>query len=274
MAESNLRIWNLVKDTDQQFIREAVLPGGKAVQTVDGQYAIRKATTVFGPFGLGWGIGNECTQYKDLPGGTVLAEYRATLWYTQDNERCTVPVGSTIRVAYPVSNAIRVNDEWYKSAQTDAIKKGLTRIGFFDDVYSGTFDGERYGDKEEPTHMPPPPQHPTQNHQQYSQSAPGQVPAQPSPPDQQFHHAGQTYQQAPPQNNNQWRNMPIHFGRGKENGWTVGSIPPDQIGFYRGKVKQWQAARAQNSLSQKDAALLAAFEQRFAESDSNQAINY
>ena len=53
---------------------------------------------------------------------------------------------------FPISSSIKVmmgsklDDDCIKKVQTDAITKGLSRLGFNADVFMGRFDGNKYVD--------------------------------------------------------------------------------------------------------------------------------
>ena len=92
-------------------------------------YQFKNATELFGPFGIGWGVKEETYQKVDS-----FIIYTATLWYKYNGDEG----------AFPISSDQKLKDDCIKSVQTDAITKGLSRLGFNADIFLGTFDGNKY----------------------------------------------------------------------------------------------------------------------------------
>ncbi|MEI0746852.1 hypothetical protein VUS79_33065, partial [Pseudomonas aeruginosa] len=51
---SNMAIWDQVKETDTRYTRQAKL-NGQDMTSINGLYIVRRATELFGPVGKGWG---------------------------------------------------------------------------------------------------------------------------------------------------------------------------------------------------------------------------
>ena len=135
MAKKNMDLWSSVETTDPEFTTKVNQRGG--FTAIGAQYQIRTATETFGPFGIGWGVSDENFTIMEDVG---LALYQATLWYKYDGSDGTLPINSSIR--YHHNN--RVDDDFSKKVSTDALTKGLSKIGFNADVFMGKFDDNKY----------------------------------------------------------------------------------------------------------------------------------
>lgn len=134
-----MRIWNQVCDSDPKTLKK--LQYGFKPTVIDAQSQLKKATEIFGPMGLGWGIKNETRHFED---GWIF--YSAILWYKDGDQIGEVAICS--------DNQIK--NDCMKSCQTDALTKGLSRIGFNSDVFENQWDGDKYIglSKERPAKMP------------------------------------------------------------------------------------------------------------------------
>lgn len=133
----NLKLWSTVDTTDPAYTKRVNQRGG--FTAIAAQSQVKKATETFGPFGLDgcWGVRNErFTTMEDV--GMVI--YTATLWYSYNDRTGSVPIHSSIK--YHSNN--RVDDDFSKKAATDALTKGLSKLGFNADVFMGLFDDNKY----------------------------------------------------------------------------------------------------------------------------------
>jgi len=139
-APDNMQLWNSVCVTDPQYTKRVNQRGG--FTAIGAQSQIMEATKVFGPFGTGFGVCDEAFHYIDSVG---LCLYQAELWYAH-------PPGSVLvkRSALPIHSSIkysangRVDDDFAKKVATDALTKGLSKLGFNADVFLGLFDDNKY----------------------------------------------------------------------------------------------------------------------------------
>ena len=136
MSKNNMALWNSVCETDPQFTKVVNQRGG--FTAIGAQSQLMKATELFGAMGTGWGIKTEhIEKWEDV--GLVV--YQATLWYVgSDNKEHYVPIHSSIR--YQVNG--RIDDDFFKKVATDALTKGLSKLGFNADVFMGKFDDNKY----------------------------------------------------------------------------------------------------------------------------------
>lgn len=136
---NNMSIWNDVCETDPKYTKKVNQRGG--FTAIGAQSQVMKATEMFGAFGHGWGVREErIDRWQDC--GLVV--YQATLWYqvvgkVKDKEGI-IPLHSSIKYG---SNG-RVDDDFFKKVATDALTKGLSKLGFNADVFMGMFDDNKY----------------------------------------------------------------------------------------------------------------------------------
>jgi hypothetical protein len=132
----NLELWSSVEETDPRFTTKVNQRGG--FTAIGAQYQFREATAKFGPFGIGWGVKDEhFTRYED----TGLVLYQSILWYKHYDNTGEVPIHSSVK--YCLIGG-RVDDDFAKKVATDALTKGLSKLGFNADVFMGLFDDNKY----------------------------------------------------------------------------------------------------------------------------------
>jgi len=145
---SNLDFWNEVSKTDPKHTKPAKI-GKMNITAIDPHYQRMNATAAFGMYGIGWGIvpGSEDYTYVDCD-DTKLCLYMATMFYiTEDGKRGEFPINSNVKVVYKTQGAngyFKVDDNFAKKAQTDALTKGLSFLGFNADVFMKQFDDNKY----------------------------------------------------------------------------------------------------------------------------------
>jgi len=133
----NLKLWGSVDTTDPTHTKKVNQRGG--FTAIAAQSQVKKATEMFGPFGSRgcWGVKDEqFTTMEDV--GMVI--YTATLWYSYNDRTGEFPIHSSIK--YHSNN--RVDDDFSKKVATDALTKGLSKLGFNADVFMGLFDDNKY----------------------------------------------------------------------------------------------------------------------------------
>ena len=136
---NNLFLWEQVETTDPEFTTKVNQRGG--FTAIGAQYQIKNATEVVGAFGNGFGVKDE--KYTPILNDTLIV-YTATFYYKYEDEAGDVngefPISSSIRVMM----GSKIDDDCIKKVQTDAITKGLSRLGFNADVFMGRFDDNKY----------------------------------------------------------------------------------------------------------------------------------
>ena len=138
-APDNMSLWDSVCVTDPQHTKRVNQRGG--FTAIGAQSQIMEATKVFGPFGKGFGVSDE--KFTPFPFSEGLGLYQARLWYVLNGETNVIhqfPIHSSIK--YSVNG--RVDDDFAKKVATDALTKGLSKLGFNADVFLGKFDDNKY----------------------------------------------------------------------------------------------------------------------------------
>jgi len=145
MKHNKMSIWNDVCTTDPKYTKYVNQRGG--FTAIDAQYQVRTATEQFGPMGWGWGVKDETFNFIE---GMVI--YQAILFYhfgSDGNKRVANEI--------PLHSSMQVKPDCVKAVATDALTKGLSKLGFNADVFLGKFDNQKYVDDlkkkyaEEPT---------------------------------------------------------------------------------------------------------------------------
>jgi hypothetical protein len=142
---NNMDLWDSVSKTNIRYTKPTKL-NGMQITAIDPQYQKESATRAFGPFGIGWGIEKEKFDYSEF-GDTRLAHYSAILWFKYEGERGEIPIHANIKVSYMTSGKnvyLKIDDNYAKKLQTDALTKGLSNLGFNADIFMGKFEDNRY----------------------------------------------------------------------------------------------------------------------------------
>ena len=135
----HLDLWNSVEKTNPNHIKKVNQRGG--FTAIDAHYQIKKATSVFGPIGDGWGydIVHDTLTVND----DIMAVADVTLWHGTPNNKYGPWRG--VSEYNPLSKSgRRLDTDAPKKAATDAITKALSHLGVCADVFLGAFDGDKY----------------------------------------------------------------------------------------------------------------------------------
>lgn len=135
--DNNLLFWDSVQTTDPNFTKEVGF--GRKFTSINAQYQVRELTRAFGKIGEGWGISDE--QFYTLNGIDGLICYQANLWYMDGDSKCYYDINSSIASH---NGKGRLDDECFKKVSTDALTKGLSKLGFNADIFLGMWDDNRY----------------------------------------------------------------------------------------------------------------------------------
>ena len=144
----NMKLWESVETTDPNFTKKVNQRGG--FTAISAQYQLMTSTETFGPFGTGWGVKDERIEKWEDVG---LAVYTGTLWYIPAEFKKGIPVIKEEPSEFPIHSSIkyhsngRVDDDFMKKVATDALTKGLSKLGFNADVFMGKFDDNKYVNK-------------------------------------------------------------------------------------------------------------------------------
>lgn len=142
MYEStNMNLWQRVKSTDPKYTKNT--NNGKYDFTcIDPQWQLQKATELWGPYGLRWGMSD--LQFSTHDDGTAkMMMLAANFFYPFQ------PSGMDGRfeiVHFPIAVCIklRAGDDTVKKLITSARSKALSFLGFSADVFLGQFEDNHY----------------------------------------------------------------------------------------------------------------------------------
>lgn len=136
---SNLELWDSVKVTDPRATKP--YNNGRFKGTdINPVWLARQATEQFGPVGHGWGWVIKDDRL-DRVGDETYHVLRVLLWWKGSGDQ---------RNEYECFGCTRIagkDEDYAKKSLTDAIKKGLSYLGFSADVFMGLFDTAGYQDR-------------------------------------------------------------------------------------------------------------------------------
>ncbi len=144
---SKMWLWGAVEKTNPKYTKQVGF--GRKFTSINAQYQIKTATEQFGSIGYGWGVENE--RFEMVCDG--LLGYQAKLWYKVGDAVCSYDINSSIATH---SKAGKLDDECYKKVSTDALTKGLSKLGFNADIFLGLWDDNRYVAQMEKEHAEKP----------------------------------------------------------------------------------------------------------------------
>ena len=141
----NLAIWNKVKQTPSNFLKEIKFGYLKGKSDINPQWRLMAMTQAYGQVGHGWTYRIVRTWSEAAPDGSVMAFVEVAVKTKLDGEwgqEFSGIGGSTI--VDKNKNGIQPNDEGYKKATTDALGVAFKAVGVAADIYLGNFDGSKY----------------------------------------------------------------------------------------------------------------------------------
>jgi len=152
----NMELWHSVEQTDPRYAKGFNNAGFKGTAT-NPTYLAKRATELFGPCGIGWGIDVMNENYREgapiqSKDGQVLCKavihvVYIRLWYTWNYQPGEVySYGQTTFVGAN-KNGVFTDEEAPKKSLTDAMVKAMSRLGFSADVHLGLWDDSKYVQK-------------------------------------------------------------------------------------------------------------------------------
>lgn len=144
--KDNLSLWKQVECTDPLYTKEDRSRGGKTMTSIVPQYQIKNATKVLGIFGTeNFRVYDETFTNVVIDDKNILCLYQAKLKAKYEDEEIEICLHSSAKVCY-VSKDGRtiIETEYAKKVATDALTKGLSKLGFNADVFLGYFDDKSY----------------------------------------------------------------------------------------------------------------------------------
>ena len=145
-----MELWDRVCITDPAITKGAKI-GAMNITAISPQHQRKKATEIFGSYGIGWGINVNSESFTfNTFGGVTLVSYSSVMFYEYNGKRGEIPINAVVKVAYITQGKdgyLKVDDEYTKKVQTNALTKGLSTLGFNSDVFEGKFDDCKYVSK-------------------------------------------------------------------------------------------------------------------------------
>jgi len=142
-SKSNLTFWDSVATTAVSSTKE-VSHGKRKFTAIDAYSQIKTATDKFGMFGTGWGVRRPVFSYIL----DQLIVYKAVLFYVnEDGREGLVPIEASAKLYMGKdfkTGEPKLDDDCVKKVVTDALTKGLSKLGFNADVFLGKFDDNKY----------------------------------------------------------------------------------------------------------------------------------
>lgn len=149
----NLSLWNTYKTAPEEAKKK--ITGGRlnGMTDINPMWRIRCLTEAFGPCGAGWYYTIDKTEL--VPCGDELAVFVFISLFVREGEGWSKPIsgngGSSLYVKE--RSGLRMDDEAYKKATTDALSVACKELGIGADVYWEK--GASYGTKYEPRRQEP-----------------------------------------------------------------------------------------------------------------------
>ena len=140
--KDNMELWEKVKTTDPKYTKNANVKGNK-ITAISPQYQIMKATKEFGVYGSTWGFNEIVLDYalKDMG----LVTFSGIFFYPLDGKQQSFPIINSVGI-YKDGAQTKIDDDFAKKVETDALTKALSKIGFNADVFLGMYDDSKYVD--------------------------------------------------------------------------------------------------------------------------------
>lgn len=142
---NNMKLWQEVCVTDPAAVKPIT---GKSYKgnSPKPYWLIQRATEVFGPVGIGWGVVVKSERFERLSDTDVLHVAVVSVWYVQDGKRSETfdQMGGTKACYMTGKGSLMVDEDAGKKSVTDGMVKCLSMIGFAGDIFSGQWDDSKY----------------------------------------------------------------------------------------------------------------------------------
>ncbi len=140
--EKNLEFWDDVQKTDPAFTKKSGF--GRNFTSINSQYQMKMATKKLGMFGTDkFNVSDEDFRLIDVD-DILVCLYTAKLNYSYDDEEGTIQIASDIELNPKRKTGQKYEGDWAKKAQTDALTKGLSKLGFNADIFFGLYEDRKY----------------------------------------------------------------------------------------------------------------------------------
>lgn len=138
-----MKLWRSVCVTDPGAVK-AITGKQYKGNSPKPYWIIQRATEVFGPCGIGWGVEIVSERFERF-GDESLHIAQVRVWYEYQGKRGQIEQMGQTRAEYTTSGGKHLVDEDApKKSVTDGMVKCLSMIGFAGDIFSGQWDDSRY----------------------------------------------------------------------------------------------------------------------------------
>ena len=149
MNNKNMELWNKVCKTDPGNTKDFKGKGGFSGTAICAQSQRKKATEMFGVFGIGWKLEDEqfnVLKIIDSDQKYDMMVYSATFVFNYSDTQGKIKIYSEIDIwTYSTKwEKWNKNNDIHKKLKTDALTKGLSELGFNSDVFEGKYDDNKY----------------------------------------------------------------------------------------------------------------------------------
>lgn len=142
---NNMILWQAVCVTDPAAVKPIT---GKSYKGNSPRpyWLIQRATEVFGPVGIGWGVTVKSERFERLSDTDVLHVAVVSVWFVLDGKRSETfdQMGGTKACYMTGKGSLMVDEDAGKKSVTDGMVKCLSMIGFAGDIFSGLWDDSKY----------------------------------------------------------------------------------------------------------------------------------
>lgn len=144
-VKDNLSAWNALARPPKEALK--AIKGGRlsGMTDINPTWRLKAMTEVYGPVGTGWWYTIDGFDTHDMAGEVALLA-RITL-YIAGREHGIPGVGGSMLVASE-KGGMRLSDEAWKMAVTDALSVAMKALGVGAEVYMGNWDGSKYRNSE------------------------------------------------------------------------------------------------------------------------------
>ena len=152
-STDRLSIWREVQETPPNYTKQFNRGGGFKGTATNPTFLAMRATELFGPMGIGWGI--DIVDEELMQGAPIFLEdghtlhemvhkVRVKLWYVWEERKGEIyQFGQTTFVGKNKYGPY-TDEEAPKKSITDAMSKCLSLLGFSADIHLGLYDDNKY----------------------------------------------------------------------------------------------------------------------------------
>lgn len=134
---NNMELWDAVCKTNPKHTKKANVRGNK-ITAIAPQTQIKQATEQWGVYGISWGWESFEFDYHLLD-TTGIVIFKGVFYFPKGK----FPISSSIS-AYKDGARTNPDADFAKKVETDALTKGLSKVGFNADVFMGSYDDNKY----------------------------------------------------------------------------------------------------------------------------------